>query len=87
MRLLRITLSVSTLCDQVALEADLLEPIYERIRKEMLERPWIQADETPVLYVSGKGRGKKTKRSSVGVRVEFALRSRIMPPHPKPFQG
>ena len=60
-----ITLSVSTLCDQVALEADLLEPIYQRIRKEMLERPWIQADETPVLYVFGKGRGKKTKRSYI----------------------
>ena len=60
-----IQLSVSTLSDQVSLGADLLEPIWKRIHEEILKRPWIQADETPVRYVEGKGKGKKTVKSYI----------------------
>lgn len=60
-----IDLPLSTLCDQVALGADLLAPIAGRIRQEVLENPWIQADETPVLSAIGKGKGKKSRKSYI----------------------
>ncbi|MCP4198544.1 MAG: IS66 family transposase, partial [Proteobacteria bacterium] len=58
-----VTIPISTLCDQVTWMADLLEPIHRQLLTEILARPWLQADETPVRSAKGKGKGKKTSKS------------------------
>lgn len=47
----------NTLCNWVSLAADALEPIYKLIHTGLLERNYLQADETPVRYLD-PGRGK-----------------------------
>jgi transposase len=47
----------NTLCNWVSLAADALEPIYKLIHAGLLERNYLQADETPVRYLD-PGRGK-----------------------------
>ena len=42
-------LSKSTLCDAVADVAELLQPVYEQLRKQVLGSKAIQTDDTPVL--------------------------------------
>jgi transposase len=58
-----IILSTSTLCDQVTWMADLLAPIHGQILTEILARPWLQADETPVLSAKREGKTKKSGKS------------------------
>src|SRR5690606_19104446 len=43
-----ITLSESTLGGWVAATADLLVPLYEALKKEVIESGYVQADETPI---------------------------------------
>ncbi len=51
-----VDLPKSTTCDWVDRCADLLRPIVEQIRKDVLAGPLVQADETPVQYLD-PGRG------------------------------
>jgi transposase len=46
----RIDISVASLCDWVGRMADLLRPIYDRLRSELLAGRLIQSDDTPVPY-------------------------------------
>jgi transposase len=51
-----IKLSRSTLCDWVAQGAQVLEPVYNALKKEILATGYVQADETPVK-VQGDANG------------------------------
>jgi transposase len=62
-----LSLATSTLCDQVRWMAEQLAPIHNQIGREILERPWVQVDETPVVTVKGKGKGKKSKKTYLWV--------------------
>ena len=52
-----VNLPRNTLCNWMSLAADAVEPIYKLIHAELLERNYLQADETPVRYLD-PGRGK-----------------------------
>ncbi len=48
----RLDVSVSSLCDWVARMADLLAPLYEALKAQLLQGHLIQSDDTPVPYQS-----------------------------------
>jgi transposase len=59
-------LSRKTMCDWIRLAADLLQAIVMAMRKELLRRPVILADETPVLMRAGPNK-KACQRAYVWV--------------------
>lgn len=52
-----ITLAASTLGDWVAASADLLGPLYEALKQEVLDSGYVQADETPIAVQDGEKKG------------------------------
>jgi len=52
-----VPLDKSTMCDWVARSAELLAPIVDVMRRELLTGPVVQADETPVQYLDPQNRG------------------------------
>jgi transposase len=52
-----VPLDKATMCDWVARGAELLTPIVERMRRDLLNGPVVQADETPVQYLDPQNRG------------------------------
>ena len=53
-----ITLAESTLGDWISASADLVEPLYRAMSKELLESGYIQADETPIRVQDPTKKGK-----------------------------
>jgi transposase len=53
-----VNLSRQTLCGWVEAAADWLSPIYREMKAAMLERNYLQADETPIRYLDPDVKGK-----------------------------
>lgn len=56
------TLSRQTLCNWTMSAADALAPIYEHMKKELLNRKYIQADETTLKVINDNGKDSKSKK-------------------------
>jgi len=56
-----VSLSRSTLCDWIAQSADLLGPLYDRLRKEVLSSGYIQVDESPIPVLTEDKKGAAHK--------------------------
>jgi transposase len=62
-----VELSRSTMCDWMAVAAELLEPIVKRMLKEILASQVVQNDDTPVPVQDHSGKGIKTGRLWVSI--------------------
>ncbi|SQB35501.1 IS66 family transposase [Clostridium cochlearium] len=56
------SLSRQTLCNWTMSAADALEPIYNHMKKELLSRNYINADETTLKVINDNGKDSKTKK-------------------------
>ena len=56
------TLSRQTLCNWTMSAADALAPIYTHMKKELLNRKYIQADETTLKVINDNGKDSKSKK-------------------------
>lgn len=56
------TLSRQTLCNWTMSAADALVPIYNHMKKELLSRKYIQADETTLKVINDNGKDSKSKK-------------------------
>ena len=56
------TLSRQTLCNWTMSAADALIPIYNHMKKELLNRNYIQADETTLKVINDNGKDSKSKK-------------------------
>lgn len=56
------TLSRQTLCNWTMSAATALEPIYKHMKKELLSRKYINADETTLKVINDNGKDSKTKK-------------------------
>lgn len=56
------TLSRQTLCNWTMSAADALVPIYNHMRKELLNRNYIQADETTLKVINDNGKDSRSKK-------------------------
>lgn len=56
------TLSRQTLCNWTMSAATALEPIYNHMKKELLSRNYINADETTLKVINDNGKDSKTKK-------------------------
>ena len=57
------TLSRQTLCNWTMSAATALEPIYKHIKKELLSRNYINADETTLKVINEGGKDSKSKNT------------------------
>lgn len=60
-------LSRKTMADWVDIAAFWLKPLYDRIRKDLIEGPYLQADETPVNYLDPDNKPGKARRGYLWV--------------------
>ncbi|QGU95073.1 IS66 family transposase [Clostridium bovifaecis] len=56
------TLSRQTLCNWTMSAAEALEPIYKHMKKELLNRKYINADETTLKVINDNGKDSKSKK-------------------------
>ncbi|MCE5221813.1 MAG: IS66 family transposase [Clostridium sp.] len=56
------TLSRQTLCNWTMSAAEALEPIYNHMKKELLDRNYIHADETTLKVINDNGKDSKSKK-------------------------
>lgn len=56
------TLSRQTLCNWTMSTADALDPIYNHMKKELLSRNYIHADETTLKVINDNGKDSKSKK-------------------------
>lgn len=56
------TLSRQTLCNWTMSAAEALEPIYSHMKKELLNRNYIHADETTLKVINDNGKDSKSKK-------------------------
>ena len=56
------TLSRQTLCNWTMSAAEALEPIYNNMKKELLNRGYIHADETTLKVINDNGKDSKSKK-------------------------
>lgn len=56
------TLSRQTLCNWSMAAAQALEPIYNHMKKELLSRNYINADETTLRVINDNGKDSNSKK-------------------------